>query len=207
MCTRPKESRRPGRYDEHEDGGSRMTDYSRREKVLQAITYFVTQTSHCGKAKLYWLLYLLDFKSYAVTLDSVTGLEYYASADGPVPLALEHELNAPREDFVRQFHLDNLVLANGRRMLSLRAQRPFDGAALRGAEASTLFLVARIHADHRATEIGERDLLPTEPWLTTYHRASREFELIDYALARPLTPDPIPRHWMAMPAAGYRRGV
>ena len=75
------------------------------------------------------------------------------------------------------------------------------------AEASTLFLVARIHADHRATEIGERDLLPTEPWLTTYQRASREFELIDYALARPLTPDPIPRHWMAMPAAGYRRGV
>ncbi len=155
----------------------------RRIKLLQAITYFVSRTTYCGKAKLYWLLYLLDFKAYATTTLSITGLEYYATTDGPVPLQLDHELDSPQYDFVEQFHIDNLVLGHGRRLLSLHARAPFDGTVFNDYERSTLRLLATVYATTEARAIDEKAFLPAEPWRTTYDAATREFEPIEYRLA------------------------
>ena len=162
-----------------------MAESLRRSKLLQAMTYFATRTTHCGKAKLYWLLYLLDFRVYGATSLPVTGLEYYASADGPVPLALEDELASPDQDFVQQFQLNNLVLSNGCRLLSLHARGPFDPTLFTQLERRDLDLLGRVLADCPADRIEERRFLPTEPWRQTYELSEREFALIDYRLAVP----------------------
>jgi uncharacterized phage-associated protein len=62
-----------------------------REKLINAIVYFASSTQHCGKVKLFKLLYLLDFAHFRETGRSVTGLDYRAWKMGPVPLDLMQE--------------------------------------------------------------------------------------------------------------------
>jgi uncharacterized phage-associated protein len=62
-----------------------------REKLINAVVYFASNTQHCGKVKLFKLLYLLDFEHFRETGRSVTGLEYRAWKMGPVPLDLMQE--------------------------------------------------------------------------------------------------------------------
>ena len=162
-----------------------MAETLRRSKLLQAITYFATRTTHCGKAKLYWLLYLLDFKVYGASSLPVTGLDYYASADGPVPLALDDERACPGQDFVQQFQVNNLVLSNGCRLLSLHARGPFEPSLFSQLERRDLDLLGRVHADCTADQIREKPFLPAEPWRQAYEMSDREFELIDYRLTLP----------------------
>ena len=177
-----------------------------RAKLLQAVTYFVTRTTLCGKSKLYWLLYLLDFKGYAACARSVTGLDYNAGADGPVPLRLDGELAAPEHDFVERFHIDNLTLANGRRLLTLHARLPFDGSPFDELERSTLHLLATVHAATDAGAISERAFLPTEPWRSVYERSVRELEPIPYRLARPYAPIASATHSHALLSRATRAG-
>ena len=62
-----------------------------REKLIQAIVYLSDNTRHCGKIKLFKLLYLLDFEHFRQTGHSVTGMEYRAWKMGPVPIELVQE--------------------------------------------------------------------------------------------------------------------
>ena len=62
-----------------------------REKLTNAVVYFASSTRHCGKVKLFKLLYLLDFTHFRETGRSVTGLDYRAWKMGPVPLELMQE--------------------------------------------------------------------------------------------------------------------
>lgn len=70
---------------------NRMFVTHHREKLIQAIVYFATNTRHCGKIKLFKLLYLLDFEHFKQTGHSVTGMEYRAWKMGPVPIELMQE--------------------------------------------------------------------------------------------------------------------
>ncbi len=63
-----------------------------REKLLNAITYFVQNTKHCHTLKLFKLLFFLDFEHYRQTGRAVTGQKYVAWPQGPAPNALWHEL-------------------------------------------------------------------------------------------------------------------
>jgi uncharacterized phage-associated protein len=62
-----------------------------REKLINAIIYFAGNTRFCGKTKLFKLLYLLDFHHFRDSGRSVTGLDYHAWKNGPVPFALVQE--------------------------------------------------------------------------------------------------------------------
>jgi uncharacterized phage-associated protein len=70
-----------------------------REKLIQAIVFFARNTRHCGKIKLFKLLYLLDFEHFRQTGRSVTGLEYRAWKMGPAPTELWQEWDDPQPDF------------------------------------------------------------------------------------------------------------
>jgi uncharacterized phage-associated protein len=72
-----------------------------REKLIQAIVYFASTTEHCGKVKLFKLLYLLDFAHFRETGRSVTGLDYHAWKMGPVPQDLMQEWDEPEFDMAR----------------------------------------------------------------------------------------------------------
>ena len=63
-----------------------------REKLLNAIIYFVKNTKYLGITKLMKLMYFLDFVHFKQTGKSVTGLDYYAWKRGPVPKKLWEEI-------------------------------------------------------------------------------------------------------------------
>jgi len=69
-----------------------------REKLINVIGYFASNTRHCGKVKLFKLLYLLDFTHFRETGRSVTGLDYQAWKMGPVPLDLMQEWDELESD-------------------------------------------------------------------------------------------------------------
>ncbi|HSD37045.1 MAG TPA: Panacea domain-containing protein [Rhodocyclaceae bacterium] len=62
-----------------------------RNRLINAIVFFAENTQHCGKIKLFKLLYLLDFENFRQTGKSVTGFEYQAWKFGPVPFELMEE--------------------------------------------------------------------------------------------------------------------
>ena len=62
-----------------------------RDKLVNVVLFFASETRYCGKIKLIKLLYLLDFEHYRQTGRSVTGLEYRAWKMGPVPLDFYQE--------------------------------------------------------------------------------------------------------------------
>lgn len=62
-----------------------------RERLINAVVYFAQNTQHCGKIKLFKLLYLLDFEHFRQTGKSVTGFGYQAWKFGPVPIDLMEE--------------------------------------------------------------------------------------------------------------------
>lgn len=75
-----------------------------REKLINAILYFAKNTKDCGKTKLLKLLYFLDFEHYKQIGRSVTGLEYFALENGPVPETLYEEISSLRtEDVLGEF--------------------------------------------------------------------------------------------------------
>lgn len=68
-----------------------------REKLLNAIIYFLKNTKYCGLTKLCKLLYYLDFMHFRETGRAVTGLDYFAWDFGPVPQTLYFELKSPSQ--------------------------------------------------------------------------------------------------------------
>lgn len=70
-----------------------------REKLIQAVIFFASNTAHCGKIKLIKLLYLLDFEHFRQTGRNVTGLDYSAWKLGPVPAAFFQEWEQWQTDF------------------------------------------------------------------------------------------------------------
>jgi uncharacterized phage-associated protein len=69
-----------------------------REKLLEAIVFFVENTQWCGAIKLFKLLYFLDMLHFRETGRTVTGLQYTALPWGPVPTPLLEEFRHPKPD-------------------------------------------------------------------------------------------------------------
>src|SRR6185295_2521583 len=63
-----------------------------REKLINAIIYFLGATNHCHTLKLFKLLNFADFEHFRQTGRTITGLEYRALPKGPVPTELLYEL-------------------------------------------------------------------------------------------------------------------
>jgi uncharacterized phage-associated protein len=71
-----------------------VLDLQNQSKLVEAISFFVGHTKHCGLTKLFKLLYWLDYHHFRETGETVTGLTYQALPRGPVPSALYEELKA-----------------------------------------------------------------------------------------------------------------
>jgi len=73
-----------------------------REKLLNALIYFIRETKHAHTLKLFKLLNFLDFEHFRQTGRTVTGLDYQAFPNGPVPRELWEELKRGGEPDLRQ---------------------------------------------------------------------------------------------------------
>jgi hypothetical protein len=58
-----------------------MSAEERREKLLQAIVFFVTETRRCPKLKLFTLIFFFDFAVFRETGRSSTGLHFLDPSD------------------------------------------------------------------------------------------------------------------------------
>jgi uncharacterized phage-associated protein len=78
---------------------------SERHRLLQAVVFFASHTQHCGKIKLFKLLYLMDFEHFKQTGKSATGLDYQAWKFGPVPIELMEEWEDLGPDLAALVHI------------------------------------------------------------------------------------------------------
>lgn len=151
----------------------------KREKLLNAIIYFVDHTKYCQKTKLFKLLYLLDFEHFKETGKSVTGLDYYAWPMGPVPKELFIELNSPQDDLVEKIHLEKDELDNSlyissvaefnEKLFSKREMRLINKISIENELKYSKEMVRLTHDDNG-------------PWDLTYNKMSAKNAKIEYDL-------------------------
>jgi uncharacterized phage-associated protein len=153
-----------------------------REKLLNVIIYFAENTAHCGKTKLFKLLYLLDFEHFKLTGRSVTGLEYYAWKLGPVPAALDDELEQPGEDLAQAIELEPERVIDSSR-LTIKAKHVFDPAHFSKRELKLLESLATAYRQQYAQEMVEITHAENEAWERVYANGKGFNKPIPYELA------------------------
>ena len=153
-----------------------------REKLLNAVVYFVKGTKHCGVTKLVKLLYYLDFFHFKEAGRSVTSLTYYAWQFGPVPKAFYKELNStPQPDDLAEF-VRVTPKADPDDFTVITPVRKFDGKWFSKRELRLLHDVADMFKNARAKDMVEVAHLPNTPWDATV-KTKGMLKEIDYLLA------------------------
>lgn len=153
-----------------------------REKLIDAAVYFAERTKYCGKIKLLYLLYLLDFEHFRQTGRSVTGSEYRAFKMGPVPIELYQEWDALEHDLAGAIEIrPEKVIDYVRETVVPR--RGFDGAHFTRRELRLMeSLVDRFREDYSQPMINvtheERG-----PWAAIWDNGRGKMERIPYTLA------------------------
>lgn len=154
-----------------------------REKLIDAIIFFITKTKYCGLTKLFKLLNLLDFIHFRQTGRSVTGQDYYAWERGPVPADLFFEVkNRPDEDLKKSILIIGPDVNEGRKLTKIKAKRKFDGRYFTKREIGLLEMLAEIFRDATADQMVEVSHLKNHPWDKTIKEKGEKAK-IDYMLA------------------------
>ncbi len=146
-----------------------------RDKLINAILYFLKETSLCHKIKLYKLLYHLDFEHYAQTGRSVTGLNYYAWPKGPVPKELED-----KKDLDGKVEFKQKQNRHGNWHLEITAKTAFDPTCFTKRELAILKDVSYRYALDSAEEMIESTHLPSQPWHLVYNEQGKKQQFIPY---------------------------
>jgi uncharacterized phage-associated protein len=103
---------------------------SERQRLIQAVVFFASRTQHCGKIKLFKLLYFFDFEHFRQTGKSATGLDYQAWKFGPVPIELMEEWEELGADLASLVHIvDEKVIDYDRQAVKVNEGVQFDPEA------------------------------------------------------------------------------
>jgi uncharacterized phage-associated protein len=149
-----------------------------RQKLINAIIYFVKKTKYCGKTKLLKLLYFLDFWHFKETGKSVTGLNYAAWEFGPVPVDLYNELTKKMSpDLKRVVSVDLQGDFH-----QIKPLKNFDLKYMTKREKRLLNEIVEIFKDTKAEQMIESTHLPQSPWDTTIKQTGMKGH-INYLLA------------------------
>ncbi len=153
-----------------------------RQKLIQAIVYFASNTESCGKVKLFKLLYLLDFAHFRETGRSVTGLDYLAWKLGPVPLELMQEWEDLSPDLAAAIDIIPVKVIDHEREQVVPKAKFDDSAFTRRELALMQSLVERYAADLSKPMVNvtheERG-----PWSTIWDGGHGNNQRIPYTLA------------------------
>lgn len=162
-----------------------MTTNKHREKLINAIIYFVENTNFCHKLKLMKLLYYFDFWHFKEVGRPATGLMYKAWKMGPVPPTIYHQIepaNNP-EDFRESLYIENEEFKNGTgHCLKIHPLKTFNKKIFSKREIKLLEKVAFIFKDAKANDMTDSTHLRNSPWYKT-KKEKGENEWIDYLLA------------------------
>ena len=152
-----------------------------REKLLNALIYFVTNTQSCGKTKLFKLLYLLDFEHYKQTGRPVTGLIYCAWPKGPLPPDLNEELTEPPTDLAEAVEIQ--MVQGYYPTMQFKPKRTFESNHFSNRELRILELLSTEHKTKQSAAMVDITHAEGSPWHRVWADGMGEREVIPYALA------------------------
>lgn len=153
-----------------------------REKLIGAIVFFAGNTLHCGKVKLFKLLYLLDFAHFRETGRSVTGADYRAWKLGPVPFGLIQEWDQLEPDLAAAIDIvaEQVIDYTRDRVV---AKVPFDDSQFTKRELRLMQeLAQRFHAELTRPLVNFTHV-ESGPWEKIWDGGRGNNERIPYALA------------------------
>lgn len=168
-----------------------MINTHHREKLIQAIVYFAQNTQHCGKTKLFKLLYLLDFEHFRQTGRSVTGLSYFAWKMGPVPVAIDEEWNEFEPDLASAIRIKPEPQFDHTRQTVVPIVK-FDDSHFSKRELRLMEQIANSHKTQWAKDMVDVTHAENGAWESVWDGGRGFNQRIDYALA--LNDDPNRAH-------------
>lgn len=157
-----------------------------REKLINAIVYFLNETKHCHTLKLFKLLNFADFEHFRQAGRTITGLAYRALPKGPVPTALFEEIKrGGGKDLKTAVGLyevkDDLTDELLRRDLKPRVA--FDKKWFSKRELEILERVAFFFKEMKAEDMSEFSHGTKKPWSSVYKEGKGTGHLISPELA------------------------
>lgn len=157
-----------------------------REKLLNAMIYFIANTRYCHTLKLFKLLNFMDFEAFRQTGKSVTGLTYKAWKQGPVPNELWGELvHGPGQD-LREAVAINQIKDDLTQQLLWRDIKPRRAADMRyfsKREVAIMDRMIELFRDARAEDMSRISHAHRMPWSAVYKGGSGSGDSIPYELA------------------------
>jgi uncharacterized phage-associated protein len=171
-----------------------FVDHS-RDKLINAILYFVENTDRCHTLKLFKLLNFLDFEHFRQTGRSVTGLQYKAWPNGPAPSELWHELTTvPRADLASAVSIypvrDDVTDEVLRR--AMKPKKKFNPGNFTRRELEIMEKLAFIFKEADASDMTGISHARDMPWGKVYRGGAGEWKQIPYELtftSRPVLED------------------
>ncbi|MDZ7753237.1 MAG: Panacea domain-containing protein [Gammaproteobacteria bacterium] len=160
-----------------------MLVHRSKEKLRNAIIYFVQNTKYCGKTKLFKLLYFLDFEHFSQTGRSVTGLEYFAWPKGPVPVEIFDEVESPGPILEGVVEVTKRTAYNGNVINDIAPLQGFSGEHFSKREMKLLVGLSKEYANSYADDMVEATHLENLPWHQIYEVEGQKQHLIPYELA------------------------
>jgi uncharacterized phage-associated protein len=162
-----------------------------REKLINAIVYFLRETRHCHTLKLFKLLNFSDFEHFRQTGRTITGLGYRALPKGPVPTDLYDEIKRGGDQDLRTavslFEVkDDITDALLRRDLKPRVE--FDKKWFSKRELNVLARMAEYFRELRAEDMTEFSHENKKPWATVFDNGKGSGHLIKPDLILDTTP-------------------
>ncbi|QJD90128.1 SocA family protein [Duganella dendranthematis] len=153
-----------------------------REKLLNVIIFFATNTRNLGKVKLWKLLYFLDFQHYRDVGRPVTGLQYFAWPKGPVPVELQNEVSKPADDMKEKLDLQLHEFEKGVAM-TVTPKVDFDASLFSKRELRLLENLAKEFCDSSADNMIEATHFENQPWDKIFNVQGQKQAMIPYELA------------------------
>jgi uncharacterized phage-associated protein len=163
-----------------------------REKLINALVFFLGATKHAHTLKLFKLLNFSDFEHFRQTGRSIFNLEYRALPQGPVPVALLKEISkgggADLKKAIALFEVKDEITDELLRRV-LKAKIPFDPKFFSKRELKIMDRIAEFFRDFKAQDMSEFSHMKGLPWRTVYNDGKGRNNLIPLELA--LKSDPL----------------
>ena len=156
-----------------------------REKLLNAVLYFVENTKHCHTLKLFKLLNFLDFEHYRQTGKRVTNLDYQALPMGPVPISFWEEMKNPPDDLesVIDIHEIPNELTGQLARRDIKPKKQFDARYFSKRELEIMDRLAFFFAELKAEDMSEFSHEPKLPWRKVFKKGAGQGHIIPFELA------------------------
>jgi uncharacterized phage-associated protein len=157
-----------------------------RNKLLNAVLFFASNTKRVNLGKLSKLLYFLDFIHFNQTGYPSIGLKYYTFEKGPVPKDFWLEIrdaDVP-EDFKGKIGLIRRTddFAPNYKEVEIRALEKPDLSVFTQREIKILDDLAFVYKEATASDMSEVTHLPKQPWDITKREKGKN-QPIDYLLS------------------------